>query len=50
MSAEADQQTHTTLWVSKDLAGRLEEMKPYDSLTWDEWLAELADIYEENQR
>jgi len=46
MSAEADQRTHTTLWVSKETASRLEEMKPFDSLTWDEWLAEMADSYE----
>lgn len=46
MAAEADR-SHTTLWVSKETASRLEELKPYNSLTWDEWLAELADNYEE---
>lgn len=47
MSAETDR-SHTTLWVSKETASRLEEMKPFDSLSWDEWLVELADHYEEN--
>jgi len=46
MPVEADQRTHTTLWVHKDTASRLEDLKPFDSLTWDEWLAELADAYE----
>lgn len=47
MSAETDR-SHTTLWVSKETASRLEDMKPFDSLSWDEWLVELADHYEEN--
>lgn len=46
MSAEATNRSHTTLWVSKQTASRLEEIKPFDSLTWDEWLSELADSYE----
>lgn len=46
MSAESDQGTHTTLWVSKETASRLDRLKPFDSLTWDEWLGELADVYE----
>jgi len=41
--------SHTTLWVSKETASRLEAVKPYDSLTWDEWLAELADEYEDQK-
>lgn len=47
MSAEASQRSHTTLWVSKETASRLEDLKPFDSLTWDEWLAELAENYEQ---
>jgi hypothetical protein len=47
MSAETDR-SHTNLWVSKETATRLREMKPFDSITWDEWLDELADHYEEN--
>lgn len=49
MSAEAEQRSHTNLWVSKETATRLEELKPFDSITWDEWLAELADVYENAQ-
>jgi len=45
--SEADH-SHTTLWVSRETASQLREMKPFDSLTWDEWLAELADHYEDN--
>lgn len=48
MSVETEQRSHTTLWVSKETATRLENLKPFDSLTWDEWLSELADTYEEN--
>lgn len=50
MSAQAGDQSHTTLWVRKETAERLDEMKPYESITWDEWLAELAENYEKNQR
>lgn len=46
MSAQTGEQSHTTLWVSKETASRLDEMKPFDSISWDEWLAELADNYE----
>lgn len=49
MSAEGQQRTHTTLWVSKDTASRLEDLKPFSTLTWDEWLATLADNYEETR-
>jgi hypothetical protein len=49
MSAQTEKRSHTTLWVSKNLATRLDELKPYESLTWDEFLAMLADTYEENQ-
>ena len=49
MPAETDHRSHTTLWVSKQTATRLDELKPFDSLTWDEWLAELADVYENSQ-
>lgn len=45
MSGSADH-SHTTLWVRKETAARLEDLKPYESLSWDEWLAELASFYE----
>lgn len=50
MPAEAEQRSHTNLWVSKKTASRLDDLKPYQSLTWDEWLAELADEYENRER
>lgn len=46
MSAETKPRSHTTLWVRKDTASRLKKMKPYDSISMDEWLGELADTYE----
>lgn len=50
MSTQTGERSHTTLWVSKETASRLDDMMPFDSLTWDEWLSELADVYEENER
>ena len=50
MSAQAGEQSHTTLWVRKETAERLDAMKEYDSITWDEWLTELADAYEERNQ
>jgi len=50
MSAQGEQRTHTTLWVSKETASRLEDLTPFESVTWDEWLAELADNYENQEQ
>ena len=50
MPTQTEERTHTTLWVSKDTASRLDAMKPFESLSWDEFLDELADIYQEHQR
>jgi hypothetical protein len=50
MAATDSENTHTTLWVSKELRDRLDELKPYDSLSWEEFLSDVADVYEENQR
>jgi len=49
MPVETEQRSHTTLWVSKETASRLDDMKPFRSLTWDEFLGEMADVYE-NER
>jgi hypothetical protein len=49
MSTQSEQRTHTTLWVRKDTAERLDNLKPFDSLTWDEFLVELADTYENRE-
>lgn len=49
MSTQTEERTHTNLWVSKETASRLEELKPFESLTWDEFVTELADVYELHQ-
>lgn len=49
MSATDGERSHTNLWVSKELRDRLDEMKPYESLTWDEFLADVADSYEKHE-
>lgn len=50
MPADPDERSHTTLWVRRETAARLEGMKPYHSITWDEFLSELADTYENSKR
>lgn len=37
----------TSLGLRCKTRERLENIKPYDSLSWDEFLNELADTYEE---
>ena len=39
----------TTIQVSRDFHSRLDSLKPYDSLSYEEFLAEMADVYE-NER
>lgn len=52
MTCMAQSQTDpfTSLGVRRSTAERLGEIKPYDSMSWDEFLAEMADIYENEQR
>ena len=38
----------TSLGVRRSTADRLEKIKPYESMSWDEFLAEMADIYEKD--
>ncbi len=40
----------TSLPVRKRTKERLESLKPFDSLSWDEFAEELADTYEEGRR
>ncbi|MGB9931543.1 DUF7557 family protein [Haloarcula amylolytica] len=41
----------TTIRVSRDFKqNRLDSLKPFESLTYEEFLAEMADVYEENQQ
>lgn len=48
MSAGSAQNDRTTLWVSSDTHSRLSDLKPYDSMSFDDLLTEMADIYEES--
>ena len=41
--------TVTTMSVHRDVHERLDSLKPYDSMSYSEFLDELADVYE-NQR
>lgn len=36
----------TTVGLSRSTKSRLDELKPYESMSYDEFLAELADHYE----
>ena len=46
MPAEDTAQEYTTLNVRRRTHRRLEALKPYDSMSYDEFLGELADAYE----
>lgn len=47
MSANQDV---TSVRVHRDTHRRLKDLKPYDSVTFDEFLREMADVYEERDR
>lgn len=49
MSTEQAQNPYTSLCVQRSVKSRLESLKPFDSLSWNDFLDELADVYEENQ-
>ena len=38
----------TSIGVRRETHERLEEVRPYDSISWDEFLHELADVYEDH--
>lgn len=42
----SEEQTHTTLWVSKETADRFKEAKPYSSMSADEFVDVLVDRWE----
>jgi len=46
--AQSQADPFTSLGARRSTVERLEDLKPYDSMSWDEFLAELADNYEEN--
>jgi hypothetical protein len=37
---------YTTVTVTRDTHRRLDDLKPYESMSYDEFLSELADDYE----
>lgn len=39
----------TSLGLREKTRQRLETLKPYESISWDEFLNELADTYEEHE-
>ncbi|WP_246982090.1 DUF7557 family protein [Halorientalis marina] len=43
-----NQTDSTTIRVTRPVKNRLEQLKPYDSMSYDEFLAEMADTYEGN--
>jgi hypothetical protein len=42
-------QERTSLGVRRQTHTRLDDLKPYESISWDEFLHEMADVYEENR-
>ncbi|MGQ5515687.1 DUF7557 family protein [Halococcus saccharolyticus] len=44
---ERTQRPRTTITVQRDLYKRLEGLKPYKSMSYNEFLSELADTYEQ---
>lgn len=48
--AQSQADPFTSLGARRSTVERLEKIKPYDSMSWDEFLAEMADVYENEQR
>jgi predicted DNA-binding ribbon-helix-helix protein len=46
--ATAEERGITTIRVERSLHARLKEMRPYDSMSWNEFIEELADEYADN--
>jgi predicted CopG family antitoxin len=45
-AATGTKRESTTLSVHRDVHSRLETLKPYESMSYSEFLDELADVYE----
>lgn len=43
------QEDRTTVQVKRRTHTRMKELRPYDSMTFDEFIREMADVYEEHQ-
>lgn len=47
VSTDADgANSDTPIWVSKELKDRIRELKPFDSMSYNDLLADMADHYE----
>jgi len=44
--AQSQRDPFTSLGARQSTVERLREIKPYESMSWDEFLSELADAYE----
>ena len=49
MSAQDPTDEFTTLCVRRSTKDRLNSLKPFDSMSWDEFTRELADNYEKEE-
>lgn len=47
MAAEQNQRSWTTIAVRPDTAQRLNEIMPYETMSKDEFVSELIDVYEQ---
>jgi hypothetical protein len=48
--AQSQDDPFTSLAARKSTVARLKEVRPYESVSWDEFLAEMADVYENRER
>lgn len=39
----------TSIGLRRSTYQRLDDLRPFDSMAWDEYLSHLADVYEEHQ-
>lgn len=42
----AQARDYTAISAPRPTVRRLRDLRPYDSISWEEWLEELADAYE----
>lgn len=47
--SSATNRDRTSIGVQRSTFERLEDVRPWDSLSWDEFLTHLADVYEEHE-
>ncbi|WP_338738403.1 hypothetical protein [Haloplanus salilacus] len=47
--AQSQDDPFTSLGARRSTVDHLEEIKPYESMSWDEFLAEMAEVYENRE-